>query len=44
MGFVLGIEGGCGVGDIRGVEFSIEVSHEEGGGLVLIEEGGEVCV
>jgi hypothetical protein len=44
MGFILGIEGGCGVGDIRRVEFGIEVSHEESGGFVLVEEGGEVCV
>ena len=44
VGFVLCVEGGCGVGDIRGVEFGIEVSHEESGGFVLVEEGGEVCV
>ena len=44
MGFILGIEGGCGVGDIRRVEFGIEVSHEESGGFVLVEEGGEVFV
>jgi hypothetical protein len=44
VGFVLCVEGGCGVGDIRRVEFGIEVSHEESGGFVLVEEGGEVCV